>query len=262
MSNLSNSPTHNDVTAHKLAGYVTSARDAYKNYRATAMKSAAYCYIVWWHAGSDQAQAEQRKWLEQQITDRNTEIDRHNAELDASRKELAKSNLAGREFEPVDHAGLRQQMYAIRDAEEPELRDCCPACGSLSIQYRKRAATWICNSTSTGRYCAHVFDVPAKKPALTPDQKKSIRTEKYRAWRSTILNREDDWMRDAMLAWIDAMRVYLSLKHTKTLCKRCAFLEDMTEDRACRSCGYAYPKTDQICPDCRQPDTQVEASPT
>lgn len=170
---------------------------------------------------------------------------------------LAKRNLEGMEIEPIDYVGLRQQMYAIRDAKEPELRDCCPMCGSLSIQYRKRAATWICNGVSTGQYCAHVFEVPAKKPALTAVQKKSIRREKAQAWRSTILNRDDDWLREALLAWIEEMRVYLSLTHTKTLCKRCAFLEDMTEDRACPSCGYAFPKSEQICPDCGKQGTQT-----
>jgi len=168
--------------------------------------------------------------------------------------EKAKRDLEGKEFEPVDHAKLHERMYAIRDAEEPEMRDCCPQCSSLSIQYRKKAATWICNSTSTGTYCAHVFDVPAKKAALTADQKRSIRRKKYQAWRDTVLNREDDWRRDAMFAWIAEMRVYLSLQHTKTLCKRCAFLEDMTEHKPCRYCGFAYPKTERVCPDCEQVD--------
>lgn len=168
--------------------------------------------------------------------------------------EQSKRDLEGKEFEPIDYAGLHEQMYAIRDAEEPEMRDCCPHCSSLSIQYRKKAATWICNSKATGNYCAHVFAVPAQKAALTADQKKSIRRKKYRAWRDIVLNRDDDWMRDAMLAWIAEMRVYLSLQHTKTLCKRCAFLEDMTELKPCRFCGFAYPKTERRCPDCEQVD--------
>lgn len=171
-------------------------------------------------------------------------------------KELAKSDLDSRDIQLVDYLSIRQKMYAIRDAVEPEERDCCPKCSSLSIQFRKKAATWICNSKSTGPYCAHVFAVPAKKAALTADQKKSIRRKKYQTWRNTILNRDDDWMRDAMLAWIGEMRVYLSLKHTKTLCKRCAFLEDMTDQKPCRFCGFAYPRTEQICPDCEQLDCE------
>lgn len=168
--------------------------------------------------------------------------------------EKAKLDLEGKEFEPVDYVGLREQMYAIRDAEQPEMRDCCPQCFSLSIQYRKKAATWICNSKATGTYCAHVFAVPAKKAALTPEQKKSIRRRRYQAWRDMILNRDDDWKRDALLAWIAEMRVYLSLQHTKTLCKRCAFLEDMTDQKPCRFCGFAYPKIERTCPDCEQVD--------
>jgi len=168
--------------------------------------------------------------------------------------EKAKRELEGKEFAPVDYDELHKQMYAIRDAEEPQIRDCCPHCFSLSIQYRKKAATWICNSTATGTYCAHVFAVPAQKAALTADQKKSIRRKKTQAWRDTILKRDDDWMRDAMLAWMAEMRVYLSLQHTKTLCKRCAFLEDMTDLKFCRSCGFTYARTEQICPDCEQPD--------
>ena len=178
----------------------------------------------------------------------------------ATHIELAKGSLEGKQIEPIDYESLRRQMYAIRDAKEPELRDCCPECGSLSIQYRKKTATWICNGTSTGRYCAHVFEVPAKKPALTAAQKKSIRREKHQAWRDTILNRDDDWMRVALLGWIEEMRTYLSLKHTKTLCKRCAFLEDMTDDRACSHCGYAFSKVEHTCPDCGQSDTGVAAS--
>lgn len=169
-------------------------------------------------------------------------------------KELAKLAMTSRKIEPIDYSGLREQMYAIRDAEEPKERDCCPKCASLSIQYRKKAANWICNSKSTGHYCAHVFAVPTKKLALTAEQKTSIRREKHRTWRSTILNRDDDWMRDAMLGWLGDMRVYLSLQHTKTLCKRCAFLEDMTDLKPCQSCGFAYSKTEQVCPDCEHSD--------
>ena len=86
--------------------------------------------------------------------------------------ERAKMNLAGKEPDYDFRPELRKEMYAIRDAVVPEMRDCCPVCNSLSIQYRKRAATWICNSKSTGKYCAHVFATPSKKPALSLKQKK------------------------------------------------------------------------------------------
>jgi hypothetical protein len=173
--------------------------------------------------------------------------------------EQAKRDTAAKNVEPLDKAILHQKLYAVRDDQEPEERNCCPRCASLSIQYRKKAATWICNSTSTGRYCAYVFSVPDRKPALTPDQKRFIRTEKNRVWREAILSRDDDWRRDAMLAWFSEMRIYLSLEHTKTLCKRCAFLEDMTDLKPCPSCGFAYSRTESICPDCGRLD---HADPT
>ena len=72
--------------------------------------------------------------------------------LDAAEAKLA-------EMEPEEdwRPDLRAKMYDIRDAVIPEMRDCCPICESLSIQYRKGAATWICNSKSGGDYCGHVF---------------------------------------------------------------------------------------------------------
>lgn len=158
-----------------------------------------------------------------------------------------------REPEPDYRPNLREECNSIRESVEPEMRDCCPRCYSLSIQYRKKAATWICNSPSTGSYCAHVFSIPAKKPALTASQKKDIRSQKYQAWRSKVLTRDDDWMREAMLAWIADMRRYLSLKDTKTLCKRCAFLEDM---KPCGDCGSAFSRSESVCPDCGTPDNQ------
>lgn len=69
-------------------------------------------------------------------------------------------------------------------------------------------------------------------------------------------------MRDAMLAWIGEMRVYLSLQHTKTLCKRCAFLEDMTELKPCKSCGIVYPRMERVCPDCDHTDGDQPLSVT
>ena len=124
---------------------------------------------------------------------------------------------------------LKAKMYEIRDAVIPDMRNCCPICESLSIQYRKGAATWICNSKSKGEYCGHVFVEPARKPALTTAQKKAIRRGKYAAYRKATLTEKHDFKRDALLKWFADMRRYLSLKDTKTLCKRCAYIEDIVE---------------------------------
>jgi hypothetical protein len=67
--------------------------------------------------------------------------------LDAAQAKLA-------EMEPEEdwRPDLKAKMYEIRDAVISEMRDCCPSCESLSIQYRKGAATWICNSKSGGHH--------------------------------------------------------------------------------------------------------------
>ena len=143
--------------------------------------------------------------------------------------DAAEAKLAEMETEEDWRPDLRAKMYDIRDAVIPEMRNCCPICESLSIQYRKGAATWICNSKSGGEYCGHVFVEPAKKAALTAVQKKAIRKDKYQAYRDVVLNREHDVVRQAILDWISDWRRYLTLKDTKTLCKSCAYTEDMVD---------------------------------
>ena len=144
--------------------------------------------------------------------------------------ETAEAKLAEMEPEENWRPDLKAKMYEIRDAVIPEMRDCCPICESLSIQYRKGAATWNCNSKSGGQYCAHVFKKPAQKLALTASQKKEIRRNKYNAYRKIVTNRSHDVKRDAFLRWFKDMRRYLTLKDTKTLCRSCAYIEDMVDD--------------------------------
>ena len=54
--------------------------------------------------------------------------------------------------------------------------------------------------------------------------------EKHIAYRNVVLNREHDLKRKAMLDWFKDFRRYLSLKNTKTLCKSCAYIEDMVDE--------------------------------
>lgn len=171
----------------------------------------------------------------------------------------AKAEYESREPAHDYRAELREECYAIRDAEVPEMRDCCPLCSSLSIQFRKKAGTWICNSPVGRGYCGHVFKVPAKKEALTAAQKRGIRARKYMAWREKATNWDGDWKRVAILAWLADFREYLSLKHTKTLCKRCAFLEDMTDLKPCLECGFAFSRTESACPDCGRAVAEAQA---
>ena len=143
--------------------------------------------------------------------------------------DAAKERLNAMEPEKDWRPELKAQMYEIRDVEIAEARDCCPICESLSIQFRKGAATWICNSKAGGRICGHIFTNPRQKMALSAAQKKAIRKHKYQAYKDIILYRDLDVFRQAMLDWIEDWRQYLSLKYTKTLCKSCAYVEDMPD---------------------------------
>jgi hypothetical protein len=144
--------------------------------------------------------------------------------------DVAKARLRALEPEKDWRPDLRAQMFAIRDDVIPEARDCCPVCQSLSIQFRKGVANWVCNSKSGGQFCGHVFTKPSQKMALTAAQKKALRVQKYLAYRNVVLHREHDVMRQAMLDWIRDWRQYLSLRYTKTLCKGCAYFEDIIDD--------------------------------
>ena len=120
--------------------------------------------------------------------------------------DAAKERLNAMEPEKDWRPELKAQMYEIRDAEIAEARDCCPICESLSIQFRKGAVNWICNSKAGGRFCGHVFTKPTQKMALTAAQKKTIRKHKYQAYKNIILHREHDVIRQAMLDWIKDWR--------------------------------------------------------
>jgi len=70
----------------------------------------------------------------------------------------------------------------------------------------------------------------ARKPHLLPPKKKAIKHEKYNTYRNVVVNREHDVKRKAILDWFKDFRRYLSLKDTKTLCKSCAYIEDMVDE--------------------------------
>ena len=80
------------VDAAKLNGYVQSARTAIKNYKKTAMTSAACCYLVWWYTSSEHADAQAASWLDHQITSRNAVIESFNDNLPTLKARVAEYN--------------------------------------------------------------------------------------------------------------------------------------------------------------------------
>lgn len=123
---------------------------------------------------------------------------------------------------------------SIESSEEPQERPCCPKCGSTSVYFRPSIGTWRCGAHLPGRpeycRCGHEFAKPSVKMALTPEQKRRMAKKKDAAFTRRMLTKDEIWQlvgREAVLAWLEEYRVYLSFEHTKTCCKRCAFIEDL-----------------------------------
>lgn len=129
-------------------------------------------------------------------------------------------------------------------------RSCCPKCNSTAIYYRKRTKDWICNSKVNRRHCGHLFDAPGTTIALTPEQKHQISQQKTAAWLAWRDENKDEWLSTGILLWFQKMRRYLSFQDTKTFCRRCAFMEDKTDQKPCISCGNGVHRSAKSCPKC------------
>ncbi len=145
---------------------------------------------------------------------------------------------------------VQEAVRAVEDEEDPVMRNSCPACESTAIVYRKRAANWICNGKKNKRTCGNVFLEPSETLALSPQQKNSISNRKGQVRDKIYNERKDEWLESGILLWFEGLRRYLSLLDTKTLCKRCAFMEDKTSQQPCPSCGFGVERYMDQCPKC------------
>lgn len=115
--------------------------------------------------------------------------------------------------------------------------DGCPKCGSTTIRYRKKAQTWICNSKPNGIPCGNIFNTPVL--VISPSAIRKLE-------RGAIQKRQDDFDEEfgigkkVLVTALEHNIRYLSLKDTKTLCKRCAFVEDKTKMVLCSICKNKY----------------------
>jgi hypothetical protein len=115
--------------------------------------------------------------------------------------------------------------------------DGCPKCGSTTIRYRKRANTWICVSKPVGITCGNVFD----KPVQVVSNHAVSKLEKV-AGQKLQDDFDDEFGigKKVVILAIEQHLRYVSLKDTKTLCKRCAFVEDKTNMVLCKICRKNY----------------------
>jgi len=117
----------------------------------------------------------------------------------------------------------------------------CPQCGSTTIRYRKRANNWICASKPGakpgGITCGNVFDSPIRVVShQTVGKLERVAKQKIQ----DDFDEEFGIGKKVTITAIEHQIRYLSLKDTKTLCKRCAFVEDKTKMVLCNLCKANY----------------------
>lgn len=116
-------------------------------------------------------------------------------------------------------------------------QDGCPRCRSTVIRYRKRVKTWVCDSKSAGLSCGNVFESPIR--VVSPTAVRSLQ----RTAAQDVQDAFDEAFgigRKVIMKALEHQIRYLSLKDTKTLCKRCAFVEDRTRMVLCNICKEKY----------------------
>lgn len=115
--------------------------------------------------------------------------------------------------------------------------DGCPRCRSTTIRHRKRVNAWICAARSAGVTCGHVFERPMRVASPT-----AVRALERRAAQDVQDAFDESFGigRKVITRALEHQVRYLSLKDTKTLCKRCAFVEDRTRMVLCNVCKEKY----------------------
>lgn len=99
----------------------------------------------------------------------------------------------------------------------------CPKCGSSRVRHRLRRDNYVCEKTKDYVTCKHEFDVPE----FGYDERDIRAAEKKRIsiLRKMFCAKHDLYSKSIGIA-LEEIITYLSMHHTKTLCKKCAFLED------------------------------------
>jgi hypothetical protein len=115
--------------------------------------------------------------------------------------------------------------------------DGCPRCGSTTIRYRKRVKNWLCVAKSAGVVCGNVFESPMRVVSPVAMRKLERRAAQDQ---QDAFDEAFGIGRKVITKALEHQVRYLSLKDTKTLCKRCAFVEDRTRMILCVICKEKY----------------------
>lgn len=99
----------------------------------------------------------------------------------------------------------------------------CPKCGSSRVRHRIRKGNYICEKTRDNVICKHEFSTPDygyDERLLLTAEKKRISLLRERFCQVHGLNHK------ATVISLEEIISYLEMVHTKTLCNKCAFIED------------------------------------
>lgn len=91
----------------------------------------------------------------------------HPTQRDALRDQVA---LPLRQAYEQEHPLVLPDLPPFDPASVPppqaEMRECCPWCGSVDIEFKGSPGTWVCTGSRRGRKCGHMFDAPLKRPHI------------------------------------------------------------------------------------------------
>lgn len=140
--------------------------------------------------------------------------------------------LDAREIYERNKPSMQERIASVVPTDRPV----CPRCGSTVIKYRVKKGIWECCSRARGaggiqhRRCFSEFSEPDFALALTPAAKHKIAEIKRECWDKAVAESREMPASLARLVYLIAALfsdVYFSMQDTKTLCKRCAFKEDL-----------------------------------
>ena len=138
------------VTAGELATAINQADDAYVSARQNAANAAATVYYIWYHTTSAAADVQNKEWHEGEVAKRAVEIDEHNAEIDALKKQVeddtkkAVAPLTKKMKEANDIttiADYAQQIAALQDKKNSRIKE-LTADRWVKLETRSDANQW------------------------------------------------------------------------------------------------------------------------
>ena len=138
------------VTKIELVAAMGKADTAYKSSRENAATAAATVYYVWFHSASSYAAPQNAAWFDGEVAKRQAEIEAHNADLDALKKqdekELKKKlkpllDNKTKANDPMSIAGYEREMQALKNESNAHRKD-LTAKRMVKLESRSDATKW------------------------------------------------------------------------------------------------------------------------